>query len=41
MPLKTFQDDLPAMNMTPMIDVFLQLIIFFMVGTSLRRRNIG
>jgi biopolymer transport protein ExbD len=34
MPLKTFQDEQPAMNMTPMIDVIFQLIIFFMVGTS-------
>lgn len=34
MPLKTLQDEQPAMNMTPMIDVIFQLIIFFMVGTS-------
>ena len=34
MPLKTFQDEQPATNMTPMIDVIFQLIIFFMVGTS-------
>jgi biopolymer transport protein ExbD len=34
MPLKTLQDEQPALNMTPMIDVIFQLIIFFMVGTS-------
>src|SRR5262245_44154593 len=34
MPLKTHQDDLPALNLTPMIDVIFNLIIFFMVCTS-------
>lgn len=34
MPLKTIQDEQPALNLTPMIDVIFQLIIFFMVGTS-------
>ena len=34
MPLKTHQDDLPALNLTPMIDVVFLLIIFFMVGTK-------
>jgi biopolymer transport protein ExbD len=34
MPLKTHADSLPSMNMTPMVDVMFQLIIFFMVGTS-------
>lgn len=33
MPLKTHQDDLPAINLTPMIDVIFNLIIFFMVCT--------
>jgi biopolymer transport protein ExbD len=33
MPLKTHQDDLPAINMTPMIDIVFNLIIFFMVST--------
>jgi len=33
MPLKTHQDDLPAINLTPMIDIVFQLIIFFMVGS--------
>ena len=34
MPLKTSQDDdLPAINLTPMLDVVFNLIIFFMVGT--------
>ncbi len=32
MPLKTHQDDMPAINLTPMIDIVFQLIIFFMVG---------
>ena len=34
MPLKTHHDDMPTMNMTPMIDVIFQLIVYFMVGTS-------
>jgi biopolymer transport protein ExbD len=34
MPLKTFQDDLPALNLTPLIDVVFNLIIFFMVTTT-------
>src|SRR5262245_15381838 len=33
MPLKTHQDDLPAINLTPMIDIVFNLIIFFMVST--------
>lgn len=33
MPLKTHQDDLPPINLTPMIDVVFNLIIFFMVST--------
>jgi biopolymer transport protein ExbD len=33
MPLKTQQDDLPAINLTPMIDIVFNLIIFFMVST--------
>lgn len=32
MPLKLHQDDVPAINLTPMIDIVFQLIIFFMVG---------
>ena len=32
MPLKTHQDDMPAINLTPMIDIVFNLIIFFMVG---------
>ena len=32
MPLKRTQDDMPAINLTPMIDIVFQLIIFFMVG---------
>ncbi|QDV22659.1 ExbD/TolR family protein [Aureliella helgolandensis] len=35
MPLKTSRsDELPAVNLTPMIDVVFLLIIFFMVGTQ-------
>jgi len=34
MPLKTSQDELPSINLTPMIDVVFLLIIFFMVGTN-------
>ena len=43
MPLKTHRDDNPTMNMTPMIDVVFQLIIFFMVGTKFAEleRKIG
>src|SRR5262245_43508886 len=33
MPLKMHQDDLPAINLTPMIDIVFNLIIFFMVST--------
>jgi biopolymer transport protein ExbD len=33
MPLKTHQDDLPPINLTPMIDIVFNLIIFFMVST--------
>ncbi len=33
MPLKTHQDELPAINLTPMIDIVFNLIIFFVVGT--------
>jgi biopolymer transport protein ExbD len=33
MPLKTHQDELPAINLTPMIDIVFNLIIFFMVST--------
>src|SRR5690242_1408381 len=34
MPLKTHQDDLPPINLTPMIDIVFNLIIFFMVSTK-------
>lgn len=34
MPLKTHQDDLPIMNLTPLIDVVFLLVIFFMAATS-------
>jgi biopolymer transport protein ExbD len=35
MPLKTsYSEELPSVNLTPMIDVVFLLIIFFMVGTQ-------
>jgi len=34
MPLKTFQDEPPSINLTPLIDVVFNLIIFFMVTTT-------
>ena len=34
MPLKTHHDELPELNLTPMIDIVFLLIIFFMVGTK-------
>ncbi len=34
MPLKVARDELPALNLTPMIDVVLLLVIFFMVATQ-------
>ena len=43
MPIKTHQDEKPALNMTPMIDILFLLIIFFMVGTKFTEieRKIG
>jgi biopolymer transport protein ExbD len=43
MPLKTTVDEPPSINMTPMVDVIFQLIIFFMVGTKFAEmeRNIS
>src|SRR5688572_9003231 len=32
MPLKTHQEELPPINLTPMLDIVFNLIIFFMVG---------
>ncbi len=34
MPLKVQHDDVPTLNLTPMIDVVFLLIIFFMVATK-------
>jgi biopolymer transport protein ExbD len=34
MPLKTTRDEMPSVNLTPMIDIVFLLIIFFMVGTK-------
>jgi biopolymer transport protein ExbD len=33
MPLRMHQDDMPNINLTPMVDIIFQLIIFFMVGS--------
>jgi biopolymer transport protein ExbD len=33
-PLRVHHDELPAINMTPMIDIVFNLIIFFMVSTQ-------
>ncbi|QDU25760.1 Biopolymer transport protein ExbD [Anatilimnocola aggregata] len=33
MPLKMHQDEMPQINLTPMVDIIFQLIIFFMVGS--------
>lgn len=43
MPLKTFRDEPPSLNLTSMIDVLFLLIIFFMVGTqfSVAERKLG
>jgi len=43
MPLKTYTDEQPALNLTPMIDIVFLLIIFFMVGTKFTEleRKIG
>jgi biopolymer transport protein ExbD len=34
MPLKMHQDEMPTLNLTPMVDILFQLIIFFMVGAK-------
>lgn len=34
MPLKMHQDEMPQINLTPMVDIIFQLIIFFMVGSQ-------
>lgn len=34
MPLKSTPDEMPSINLTPMIDIVFQLIIFFMVGAK-------
>jgi biopolymer transport protein ExbD len=43
MPLKTTRDEMPSVNLTPMIDIVFLLIIFFMVGTKFTEleRKIG
>ncbi len=39
MPLKTMRDDAPSINLTPMIDILLFLVIFFMIGSQLTNTN--
>ena len=34
MPLKTSMDEAPVLNLTPMIDVLFNILIFFLVGTT-------
>jgi biopolymer transport protein ExbD len=34
MPLKTTMDEAPVLNLTPMIDVLFNILIFFLVGTT-------
>lgn len=41
MPLKTIQDEMPSLNMTPMIDIVFLLIIFFMAGTKFSEMERG
>lgn len=43
MPLKTHSDPEPAINLTPMVDVVFQLILFFLLGTKFTEmeRKIG
>jgi biopolymer transport protein ExbD len=43
MPLKTLADEEPSINMTPMVDVVFQLILFFLLGTKFTEmeRKIG
>ncbi len=43
MPLKTHIDEEPTLNMTPMVDVVFQLILFFLLGTKFTEmeRKIG
>lgn len=41
MPLKTDGIDEPELNLTPMIDIVFQLIIFFLVGTEFAEKYAG
>jgi biopolymer transport protein ExbD len=34
MPIRTYCDEQPTLNLTPMIDIVFLLVIFFMVGTK-------
>lgn len=39
MPMKTHQDEIPQLNMTPMIDCVFLLLIFFLVATRLEEQT--
>jgi biopolymer transport protein ExbD len=39
MPLKTMRDEIPAINLAPMIDIVFLLIIFFMVSSRFTERD--
>lgn len=41
MALKTFQDEMPSLNLTPMIDTVFLLLIFFMAGTEFANMERG
>lgn len=41
MPLKTINEEMPTLNMTPMIDIVFLLIIFFMAGTKFAEMEHG
>lgn len=41
MPLKTSNDELPTLNLTPMIDVVFNLLLFFMVSTQFVEEEAG
>ena len=41
MPIKTIHEEMPSLNMTPMIDIVFLLIIFFMAGTKFTEMEHG
>ena len=40
MPLKTHMDEQPTLNLTPMIDIVFNLLVFFMVITDLTQKDL-